>query len=559
MRIKSNGITSYLLIICLVIGQITSGCGKKSSDKDGKASVTEASPTYSSDNQKFTDSDLDQLLAPIALYPDPLIAQILPAATFIDQLDEANRVLGGKANDSLIDQQTWDVAVKSVAHYPQVLSMMVQKQDWTIALGQAYVSQQADVMKSIQRLRQEAYKSGNLSTNEQQKIVVDNGQEGGASDGSQSGTSGTSQSQTVSSGGGGNTTIKIWPAQPQVIYVPQYDPTVVYEPQPQPSGVSTGTLIATSLLTFGAGLAIGSWLNNDCYWNTWGVGYHGWAGGGWVGYSRNYVHINNVYVNDRFRNVNVNRNIVNRNINNYRSNLRVDGNDRVVNRNNFNNNRDRGVNHNAFNNDNRPDALRNRDNNRSQLNNYRGYDKSKALSEAGGLTHNDNLKNRPNAPGGQHDRNGQLGNRGDNHPAAGSGDRIQNRPHAQSGNRPDNHPAANAGNRVQNRPETQQGNRADNHPNIGSGNQIQNRPATQRQNSAFSGIQDGHQAQRNSDRGSQSIASHQIAQPQSAGGGHSIGSGGGGGGIRSGGGGGGGGGRSFGGGGGGGRGGGRRR
>jgi hypothetical protein len=97
----------------------------------------------------------------IALYPDPLLAQVVPAATFIDQLEEARRVLGGSTDDNQIGNQNWDVSVKSVAHYPQILDRMVEQRDWTTALGQAYVNQSTDVAKSIQRLRAQARSAGN--------------------------------------------------------------------------------------------------------------------------------------------------------------------------------------------------------------------------------------------------------------------------------------------------------------------------------------------------------------------------------------------------------------
>lgn len=130
-------------------------------------SSTEVATTRS--EQRFSDDELDELLSPIALYPDPLLAQAVPAATFIDQLEEANKVLGGKSDDNLIASQSWDVSVKSVAHYPQVLQMMVDKSDWTATLGQAFVNQSTDVGKSIQRLRAEAKAAGNLATSPQQR------------------------------------------------------------------------------------------------------------------------------------------------------------------------------------------------------------------------------------------------------------------------------------------------------------------------------------------------------------------------------------------------------
>lgn len=252
--------------------------------------LVRASAAVAMPDQRFSNDELDQLLSPIALYPDPLLAQVVPAATFFDQLQEANQVLGGRSDDNAISNQSWDISVKSVAHYPQVLQKMVQDSDWTIALGQAYVNQSTDVATSIQRLRAEAKSAGSLVTTSQQQVIVE-----------------------------GNV-IKIVPAQPQVIYVPQYNPEVVYVD----SGPSTGAVVAAAAISFGAGLAIGAWLNNDWDWHGRGIYYHGWVGGGWVGVNRGFVNVNvnrNVYINNRYNRVNVNRNITNRNINNYRANL----------------------------------------------------------------------------------------------------------------------------------------------------------------------------------------------------------------------------------------------
>jgi hypothetical protein len=237
----------------------------------------------------FSESELDELLAPIALYPDPLLAQMIPAATFTDQIDAAARLLGGKVENDLIDQQDWDVSVKAVAHYPEILEEMTQNPDWTTALGQAYVNQPKDVRDSIQRLRGQANDAGTLVTTPQQEVITE------------------------------GEYIEIKPAQPQVIYVPQYDPEVVYVEQD--SGVSTGTAVAIAALTFGAGLAIGAWLNRDYDWDD-DIYYHGWTGGGWVGYNRAYVDVDrSIYVNNSYRNINVHRNVVNRDIRNYRADV----------------------------------------------------------------------------------------------------------------------------------------------------------------------------------------------------------------------------------------------
>ena len=231
----------------------------------------------------YSAGELDELMAPIALYPDPLLAQIFPAATYLDQLKTAAQFSGGT---SAIDSQSWDVSVKAVAHYPEVLDMMVKNPDWTIAIGQAYVNQPADVMKSVQRLREKAKLNGNLTSNAQQQVTTANG------------------------------AIAIVPTQPQYVYVPQYSSQVYYESAPE-YGVSPW-------VTFGAGLLIGAWLNNAINWNNNNIYYHGWHGGGWVGNSRPHVDWhNNHYVNNNWNNrpVPVDRNINRQNIQPYRNQI----------------------------------------------------------------------------------------------------------------------------------------------------------------------------------------------------------------------------------------------
>lgn len=239
--------------------------------------------------EPFSMQQLDNLLAPIALYPDPLLAQILLAATFVDQLDEAARWMRAYNDTSAIDDQSWDVSVKAVAHYPSVLYMMSDQIDWTTSLGQAYVWQSTDVMISIQRLRAMAHSAGNLVTNEQQQVDVDGDY------------------------------INIVPAQPQYIYIPTYNPYFVYFGP----GAYYG-LYPPGLIYFSPPFPIGVWLNHDCDWHRHRIYYHGWHGRGWIERSRPHIHITNVYVNPQYTVVPVNRDIVHRhvnytNLNRYRS------------------------------------------------------------------------------------------------------------------------------------------------------------------------------------------------------------------------------------------------
>lgn len=251
---------------------------------------------------KFTDHELDELLAPVALYPDPLLAQMLPAATFVDEIIEAQRELNGKTEDDLIANKNWDVSVKSIAHYPPVLKKMAEDPDWTAALGQAYIEQPTDINQSIQRLRFQASDAGNLATTKQAAVIEK------------------------------DNIIRIEPAEPEVIYVPEYNSETVYVEEQVPAevyvddGPSTGEVVAATAIAFGAGLLIGAWLNRDYdyygYYGPPGPYYHGWNGAGWIGANQSYVNMNvnrNVYINDSYRNINVNRGVYNRNVAQYRS------------------------------------------------------------------------------------------------------------------------------------------------------------------------------------------------------------------------------------------------
>ncbi|HSY53393.1 MAG TPA: DUF3300 domain-containing protein, partial [Opitutaceae bacterium] len=147
----------------------------------------------------YAPEDLDQLLAPIALYPDPLIALILPASTVPSDVTLAAGYLNENGDPAQIDNQGWDASVKALAHYPDVIKWMAANLEWTQAVGDAFVQQPADVMKSIQQLRARARAAGTLVDTAQQQVVMDDD---------------------------GN--ISIVPAQPEIIYVPEYDPDAVY-------------------------------------------------------------------------------------------------------------------------------------------------------------------------------------------------------------------------------------------------------------------------------------------------------------------------------------------
>lgn len=218
--------------------------------------------------------DLDSIVAPIALYPDELVAQVLGAATYPDQVTEANDWL--RANPSLqgmdlmqaADQQNWDDSVKAITLFPSVVELLADNLAWTSALGEAAATQQADVMAAIQRMRAKAFQAGNLQTTEKIKVVQ--------------------QSPGV---------IVIQPANPQVVYVPTYNPTVVYGAPVVVPGYSSADLVATTVISFGVGIAIGSTISNRCC----GWGWHGW-GMHWHGgsiYYHNRVYYGNPYWHGR--------------------------------------------------------------------------------------------------------------------------------------------------------------------------------------------------------------------------------------------------------------------
>ena len=189
-----------------------------------RAQVAVPPPMYA--YQPLADAQLDQLLGPIALYPDPLIAQILPASTLPTQVVLADRYVSGGGDPNQIDQQPWDPSVQALARYPSVLKWMDDNLNWTTELGQAFLNQQQDVMVSIQRLRQSACNVGNLQSTPQQQVVNDGGD------------------------------IEIVPADPQVIYVPVYQPDQVYYQ----------TCYGPPFISFGIGWPIGLWLNCDFDW-----------------------------------------------------------------------------------------------------------------------------------------------------------------------------------------------------------------------------------------------------------------------------------------------------
>jgi hypothetical protein len=199
----------------------------------------------------FKKEEIEQLVAPIALYPDALVAQILMASTYPLEVvsaarwSKANPNVKDKALEDAMQKQTWDPSVKSLAAFPSVLAMLNEKLDMTQKLGDAFLGQQKEVMAAIQGLRTKADKAGNLKSSKEQTVT-------------------TAQE-------GGTTVIKIEPADPQVVYVPTYNPTVVYGPWPYsayppyyyyPPGYSAGSVF----FAFTVGVAVGNAMWGNCNW-----------------------------------------------------------------------------------------------------------------------------------------------------------------------------------------------------------------------------------------------------------------------------------------------------
>jgi hypothetical protein len=215
------------------------------------------------------------MVAPIALFPDNLVAQVLAASTYPDQVTAAyqsvqqNSNLKGQDLMQAVDKQPWDASVKGPTQFPDVLQQTATNLSWTSALGDAYYNVPQSVMNAVQIMRQRACQSGNLKSNQQQTVSLQN---------QAAGTAPQASSDQVTVVQAPPQTIVIQPAQPQVVYVPTYNPTAVYgAPVPAYPGYSTGAMVATGLISFGVGVAVGAAIcgGRCCGW--------GWNSWGWVG------------------------------------------------------------------------------------------------------------------------------------------------------------------------------------------------------------------------------------------------------------------------------------
>src|SRR5215831_11594148 len=220
-----------------------------------------------------SEKELQQLVAPIALYPDALIGQILAGATYPTQVVEADRWiqqhshLQGEQLAAEVDKQNWDPSIKALTQFPPVLHNMSQNLSWTSSLGDAYFNDAQGVMSAIQALRKDATNAGTLKSTPEQTV--------------------TSEGQTI----------VIQPANPEVVYVPQYSPAVYGVPMEPYPGYSGWGAAAATALSFGTGLAMGA-AATGWGWGHWGTDWHG----GTVNYNRNaYVSQSNTFANRNTR------------------------------------------------------------------------------------------------------------------------------------------------------------------------------------------------------------------------------------------------------------------
>ena len=244
------------------------------------AAPTQSGPTQSGPTPApLSPEQLDSLVAPIALYPDALVAQVLAAAANPDQVTYAddwiaqNKTLTGQALAQAVDQQSWDPSVKALTQFPSVLDNLAHNLSWTSSLGQAFANQQSDVMAAVQVMRAKAQAAGTLQSNSQITVT-----------------------QSAPS------TIVIQPVNPQVVYVPQYNPTLVYgAPIVVPYYVAPPLPVASVGIYFGAPITIGAWFGGAGWGGGFGWGWHAWGlhwgccgGGG----STTIIYNHNTYINN---------------------------------------------------------------------------------------------------------------------------------------------------------------------------------------------------------------------------------------------------------------------
>ncbi len=220
--------------------------------------------------------------------PPPAGTAPAPKGAPAERLDQLERwikerpKLRGAELDKALEAQTWDASVESLTHFPDVLGRMSKNLDWTSELGDVFLAQQADVLDAIQRMRRKANQAGKLESTKQQQVVVE------------------------------KEVIKIVPADPQIVYVPTYVPQAVYGPPAYPPpypamyAYPPGYVATTSLLSFGAGMAVGAAISGGCDWGSHEVNVYNNSGGGGGGGNKNHNNVN-IDNSKTFNQANVNK------------------------------------------------------------------------------------------------------------------------------------------------------------------------------------------------------------------------------------------------------------
>jgi hypothetical protein len=238
-------VLSTALSFLLIIGTVPLEVAAQQPDSTG----------YSGQGVPLSAEELQQLVAPIALYTDALVAQVLGASTFPDQIAAAaswlqqNSSLTGTTLMETVNTQPWDPSVKALTQFPSVLGNLAANLSWTSSLGEAYSTQAADVMAAVQVLRAKALAAGNLKSGAQLKVVQESPQ-----------------------------VIVIQPVNPQVVYVPMYNPAVVYGYPYVTPGYSAAAVATTAVVAFGVGIAVGAMMSGGCCawgYSSWNCGWHG--------------------------------------------------------------------------------------------------------------------------------------------------------------------------------------------------------------------------------------------------------------------------------------------
>src|SRR5437762_8315645 len=241
--------------VAAIVGLALLSSGSTAFAQQAQSQVMNTTTSDTEQAPALASGELDSLVAPIALYPDPLLAQTLAASTYpleiiqLQQWMDRNKNLQGKALADAVAKQPWDPSVQSLVEFPDVVQRMAGNIQWTTDLGNAFLAQQSDVMDAVQRMRGKAESKGTLKTSAQQTV----------------------QTKTVE---GGKQVIVVEPASPDVVYVPSYDPAVVYGPPPAayPYYPYTypGYYPGMGLAWGAAGFALGAWAGGNwgnCDWN----------------------------------------------------------------------------------------------------------------------------------------------------------------------------------------------------------------------------------------------------------------------------------------------------